>query len=295
MAGDGTTPPTVNTTGGLIVPGGRFTIDNLGNFKALNPTLATASVSQSSPIFTLSGQYWNGSASAEDTWTLQNICQNGTNVGSRFAIGHTGSTGGSGTSPAIQYGNFLFETGATRSYANSNYASIVANSIVLFGSGSHIGITNQGGAEPIVFDGNKLTKYNNEATAALGVEYLRGATTQKAETGADATLLSVTPAAAAGTYRLTIALNVSAASSATLGWTATWTDSNGTAQAPTNLALSKSGTAAAALTFTAAANDNYYGEWLIDINNAGTAIVIKTTFAGTSIAYKASAYIERVA
>ena len=119
-------------------------------------------------------------------------------------------------------------------------------------------------------------------------------TLQKAETGADSSVLSFTPLTTAGTYKIRIVISCSAASTATLGWTATWKDSNSHAQAPTNLSLFTSGTAAPALTVTAAANAAYYGEAQIDIDTSGTAITIKTTFSGTSIAYKASAWIERV-
>lgn len=141
---------------------------------------------------------------------------------------------------------------------------------------------------------SQITHYNGEAVTAPGTAYIRGAISQKGETGADAALLSVTPASAAGLYRIAVVLSVSAASVATLGWTATWTDSNGHSQAPTNLYLSTAGSSTVALTVSAAANATYYGEWYVDVNNAGTAIVIKTTFSGTSIAYKATAICERI-
>jgi len=141
---------------------------------------------------------------------------------------------------------------------------------------------------------NQITKYNNETTAGPGVSYIRGVTSQKNETGADANVLTVTPPAAVGSYRLRVVLSVSAATSATIGWTATWTDSNGTAQTPTNLSLFQSGVAAPALTFTTSAAGNYYGEAQIDTNNGGANIVIKTTFTGTSVAYKITATIERI-
>ena len=124
---------------------------------------------------------------------------------------------------------------------------------------------------------------------------LFGATNTKAETGADTNLLTVTPVAAAGIYRARIALDCSAATTATLGWTITYTDSNGHAQAPTNLGLFTAGTAAPALTVTAAANATYYGVFDFNVDASGTNIVVKTTFSGTSIAYKASAYVERIA
>jgi len=143
---------------------------------------------------------------------------------------------------------------------------------------------------------NKITKYNGETTAGIGSTYVRAVTAQKAETGADSNVLTLTPASAAGVYRVTIVMAVSSVSSATgFGWTATWKDSNGQAQAPTNLSLFKDGTAAPALTYTAAANATYEAEALLDVDASGTNIVVKTTFSGTSIAYKVSAVIERIA
>jgi hypothetical protein len=121
-----------------------------------------------------------------------------------------------------------------------------------------------------------------------------GVTSQKTESAADASVLSVTPAAVAGSYRLRFVMAVSAQSAATLGWTATWKDSNSAAQAPTNLALFASGTAAPALTFVAVTNGNYYGEAQIDVDASATPIVIKLTFSGTSFTAKVSATVERL-
>lgn len=139
-----------------------------------------------------------------------------------------------------------------------------------------------------------VTVFKGINTSALGLAPIYGSTSQKSETGADANVLTYTPPATAGTYRVRIAISVSAASAATLGVTATWKDSNGHAQAPTNLALTKGGTAAPALTFSAAANDVYYTDFQIEVDNSATAIVVKTTFTGTSIAYKISASIEQI-
>lgn len=157
------------------------------------------------------------------------------------------------------------------------------------------GGTNTQATELVMDNTGTLKTYHGETTAGVGTAYVRGSTTQKSETGADANVLTVTPASVAGTYRISIVMSVSAANTATLGWTATWTDSNSHAQAPTNLSLSTAGSATLATTVSAAANGTYYGEWYVDVDNSGTAIVIKTTFSGTSIAYKASAYIERIA
>ncbi len=121
-----------------------------------------------------------------------------------------------------------------------------------------------------------------------------GSTLQRSESGVDTNVLTVTPAAVAGSYRIRFVLSLSAANAATLGWTATWTDSNGNAQTPTNLALYQTGVAAPALTFTTSAAGDYYGQADIDVNNAATAIIVKLTFTGTSFTGKVSANIERL-
>lgn len=119
-------------------------------------------------------------------------------------------------------------------------------------------------------------------------------TSQKSETGsADANVLTCTPASIAGTYRISVSISVSAATSGVIGWTATWTDSNGNAQAPTELEMFQNGTAAPALTFTTSAAGNYHASVPVDVNNAGTAIVVKWIGGGTTTA-KMSAVIEKV-
>ena len=142
----------------------------------------------------------------------------------------------------------------------------------------------------------KISTYGGIATAGKGTAPIYAVTSQKAETGADAALLTFTPPATAGSYRVRFVLSLSAANTATLGWTVTWKDSNGNAQTPTNLPLTqsnKSGTAAIpALTFTTSAAANYSGDIDIDIDNSATNIVVQLTFSGTSFAGKASATIE---
>lgn len=140
----------------------------------------------------------------------------------------------------------------------------------------------------------KISKYNNIATAGIGTTSVFGATSQKAETGADTNVLTYTPPSVAGTYRIVMNACVSAANTATLGWTATWKDSNAQAQAPTNLDIKSGASGTMASTLTATANNCYVGMHTIDIDASGTNIVVKTTFSGTSIAYKASATIEQL-
>lgn len=269
------------------------------NFALNNSIPSTSSTPQSSPTISLSGTYWTGSLSAVDSWTIQDVVASGTNGASTLTIGHSGSTGIATVSLGSAFLNWSgngptspgnVAAGIARQSGLSNGALAIYSAT---GSAAMLLLVN-GGTNTYNFTTTGVSIFAAEATAGKGLAYFRGATSQKAETGADANVLTVTPAAAVGTYRVTISIAVSAASAATLGWTMTYTDSNGIAQAPTNCALNKIGTAAPALTFTAAANDNYFATQVIDINNAGTAIVVKTTFSGTSIAYKITATIERL-
>jgi hypothetical protein len=55
------------------------------------PNAATATQAQNSPPLAFTGAYWNGTASASDTWTLQDVVAAGTNGSSGLVIGHAGS------------------------------------------------------------------------------------------------------------------------------------------------------------------------------------------------------------
>jgi hypothetical protein len=142
--------------------------------------------------------------------------------------------------------------------------------------------------------GSTITSYNGLTTAGNGVVTILAATSQKSESAADPSLLSFTPPAVAGTYRVRFVLSVSAASSAVLGWTITYTDSNSNAQTPTNVALNNLGAAPAALTYTTSLAGNYNGAVDIDIDNSATPIVVKFTLTAGTITAKASATIERI-
>lgn len=122
-----------------------------------------------------------------------------------------------------------------------------------------------------------------------------GYTLQRSESGAaDSNLLTVTPPASAGVYQVCWTLDVSAASSATIGFTASWKDANGTAQSPTNLSTFKMTVAAPALTFTTSAAGNFSGCYQIDTDNSATNIVVAMTWSGTSMTAKASAWVQKL-
>lgn len=170
---------------------------------------------------------------------------------------------------------------------------------IQFASGGNLSLGNQ--SSPFILQaGDSATFIRVDAGASAFVlvgfsqNGLRAFTSQKSESAADANVLTFTPLATTGLYRLSFVLDVSAATAAILGWTATWKDSNGNAQAPTNLNLNQSGIAVPALTFTLAAAGILYGMAIISTDASATNIVIKLTFTGTSFAAKVSTSIERV-
>lgn len=64
-----------------------------GNLTLQQSTAATSSANQSSNIFEIDANYWNGSASALDKWTLQDVLGTGTNPTATLTVQHSGSSG----------------------------------------------------------------------------------------------------------------------------------------------------------------------------------------------------------
>lgn len=119
-------------------------------------------------------------------------------------------------------------------------------------------------------------------------------TFQKNETTtADATFLVFTPPATAGNYRVCYGASVSAATAGVIGFTLSWTDSNGNAQANIALPLFQAGTAAPALTFTTSAISNYNACYNVDTNAGAAAITLKWVGGGVTTA-KATGSLERL-
>ena len=87
----------INPTASLTLAMAGFTTSfnhtSAVNWTWANTTAATSGAAQSSPIWNLSGQYWNGAATATDNWTIQNVLGNGTNGASTLTLTHSGSTG----------------------------------------------------------------------------------------------------------------------------------------------------------------------------------------------------------
>jgi hypothetical protein len=85
--------PTANLTLSMSTYATTFNHTSAVNWTWANTTAATSGTPQSSPLFNLSGTYWNGSASATDSWSLQDVVASGTNGNSTLTLAHSGSSG----------------------------------------------------------------------------------------------------------------------------------------------------------------------------------------------------------
>src|SRR5579862_2260483 len=111
-------------------PGGGVSGTN-GNANTIsfpNGTAATSTLSQPSPVLNLSGNYWTGSASAAEGWTIQDIPGNGTNPTTNLTFQHYGS---GGTASVTFRGS---ATGGPAVNLNFSDWSIVGNAPAITGS-----------------------------------------------------------------------------------------------------------------------------------------------------------------
>ena len=69
-----------------------------------NTTTGTGSTTNASPVLELAANYYTGSTSAVDTWTIGTTLSAGTNGQSLLVLGHSGSTGAGAASTAIPVG-----------------------------------------------------------------------------------------------------------------------------------------------------------------------------------------------
>jgi hypothetical protein len=91
-----TTLPSALTIPGPTLSGTASVADTSSSTIGLlveNTTAATSGANQSSSQLAVSAQYWNGSATATDEWTVQDVLGTGTNPNSTLTFVHTGSSG----------------------------------------------------------------------------------------------------------------------------------------------------------------------------------------------------------
>ena len=96
QAGDYTWDQIGNAAGNLTLANAAFTTTfdqtSAVNWTWANTTIATVSTTNASPNIVLQENYWTGSASAADTWTIGSALAAGSNAVSTLSIGHAGST-----------------------------------------------------------------------------------------------------------------------------------------------------------------------------------------------------------
>ena len=141
-----------------------------------------------------------------------------------------------------------------------------------------------------------ISKWANIALTGAGIPPIYAATKVKAETTtADASVMTYTPPAAAGVYRLSYAVDVTSATAGVVSLTVSYTNSSGAAQS--NIALPLVQQAALPVinsVFTTSVAGVYTGTFTLSVNNAAAAILVKWVGGGT-IAANVSCVVEQLA
>ena len=84
-----------------------------------NTTTGTSGTTNASPLLEVAANYWNGSASAQDLWTIGTSLAAGTNGASKLTIGHSGSTGGTYNNNYVSIAGGLRTSGTTLNNGNA--------------------------------------------------------------------------------------------------------------------------------------------------------------------------------
>jgi hypothetical protein len=151
-----------------------------------NTTTATSSTTNASPLQEFAANYWTGSASAADTWTIGSSLAAGTNGISQLTFSHTGSSGtpqlifpsGTFSVPSLSFagasgtGMFMTSDGAL-AFAVSQYIGLAINGGAVgpqvSASGGYFwnSISGQTGADPST--GSRDTGISRISAGILGV------------------------------------------------------------------------------------------------------------------------------
>lgn len=144
----------VTSAGGAVIwnnGANAITVNNTSSVTQTfaNTSAATSSVAQLSPLISLGGQYWNGAASAADTWTVQNVIANGTNGQSQLVFSHAG-TAGSNNSVLFKGPNANYPMQVSASSGNQDTGFIVGNSSAAWAIGFRTNQTGGGWFEMVI-------------------------------------------------------------------------------------------------------------------------------------------------
>src|ERR1035437_3497398 len=169
-----------------------YLVSSTGN--AVNPTWTSTNVStvfaganacfkagttptiQSSPIWNLATQYWNGSSSAADTWSIQDVIGAGFNGTSTLTIAHTGSSGVAAVQVPIL--NAVTDITTPLLSATTN----IMSPLHLFTSAADVGISRLGAASLAIGNGTA-----NDVTGKLTLAQLILSATQSPASNAAGT------------------------------------------------------------------------------------------------------------
>lgn len=122
--------------GNLVIANAAFTteFDQTSNVAWLwkNTTIATALTVNASPLLQLSANYWTGSASVADTWSIGSSMAAGVNAASVLSFTHTGSSGqatvmlpaGSAGKPGLQFTGASAGVGISQSAGGAAYLAL---------------------------------------------------------------------------------------------------------------------------------------------------------------------------
>lgn len=127
-----------NATGSLTLANGTntTTFQQTANtiWQWANTTTATSGTTNASPQIQLAANYWNGSASATDTWTLGMSLAAGTNGASTLTLSHSGSSGTAAVTTGIFNATTGFQTGGSATsahYLRGNGTNFVSSAILI--------------------------------------------------------------------------------------------------------------------------------------------------------------------
>lgn len=141
--------------------------------------------------------------------------------------------------------------------------------------------------------GSQILTYKTIATAGVGVPPIYSAPAQSATKTGNFTVLSYTPPATAGTYRVGgVITTTSSTNTGTVQFTLDYVDSQGTTHTADIIPLlDAAGTSAT--TKTGASKEFHAQGWLFTINNSATAIALKVVITG-SVSYTVTGSIEQI-
>lgn len=287
---------TTTSSGSINGPIGSVT-PATGNFTILNAT-----ASASTTPFTV-----NGGGLTAGTFA-SNVIYNASGL-SIATSGTTDTTSG----VRWQVGSVTLDLGAYASgstylqnRALANYGTwypILINpaggNVILGGSSSTVTVTNAlsvGGTSTLtgtVTQTAKTTTYNNIATAGEGVPAIYSAPAISATKTANFTVLTYTPPASAGLYRIYgVITTTSATNTGTVQFTVDYKDSQGTVHTADVLPLT--GAAGTIATTQSGASKEYeMVPRMISVDNSATSIVVKVVITG-SVSYTTAATVEQL-